>query len=175
MAIGVEYKILNVAAYIPICSEKVGSHHYMRMRILQFLLWLQGSTLQGFTHGMGTSHALHCNLLQASQLPTCSKITILLAGLLPKPLKGSWHSNHRYSTIALKERFGFWGYLWFRVLWCMEISCHVPYMRLCVLVACAIVAQLQAASAGPYIRSLHQDRLGILLFGRCLQSLVDFA
>ena len=34
----------------------------------------------------------------------------------------------------------------------MDASWHTPYMGLCVLVACTTVAQLQAASAGPYNR-----------------------
>ena len=36
-------------------------------------------------------------------------------------------------------------------MWCVGTRWNACYTRLCVLVACATVAQLQAASAGPYI------------------------
>ena len=152
MAIGFEDQILNLPAYIPICSEKLGSHHYMPLRVLQPLLWLQESKLQEFAHGMYTSNALCCNIPQAGQLPRCSKITILLAGLLPKPLKGSWHSDHRYSTIALKERFWFWGCPWFKqgAVECGHILLHAIHEAVSVCSVC-----YSCTAAGSFCWPLH--------------------
>ena len=84
------------------------------------------------------------NIAQASQLHTCSKITILLAGLLPNPLKGSWHSNHRYSTIALRERFWFWECPWFKegAVAYEHVLARAVHEVVCVLVAYTTLAQL---------------------------------
>ena len=155
ITIGVKDQILNVLAYIPICSEKLGSHHYMPMRVLQPLPWLQESKLQGFTHGMDTSHALCCNISQASQLPTCSEITIFLSGVLPKPLNGSWYSDHRYSTIALKERSWFWCCPWFK--W-GTVACGYVLSRAIYEAVCSSSVRYSCTAAGSFFWSLHSNR-----------------